>query len=174
MEDERREYGSRPHRWVRLHDGSEHELAKPGSRLLARILDSVVLIVAVIIISVVFSIQLLPSDITNDSTANQADAFLLTIFLLIAGLAYEVSLTAVRGQTLGKQIMSVKVVSITDGSVPGWGKSTGRWVIPAGLPLIPLIGGLIGLIGYLALLWDQNRQTWYDRVAGTVVVKVPR
>ena len=29
-------------------------------------------------------------------------------------------------------------------------------------------------LGFLWMLWDPERQTWHDRVAGTYVVKVPR
>ncbi len=171
-ENAHRQFGPMPRR-VRLLDGSEHELAKPGARLIARILDQIMISIAAAVVLLFFG-GAVSNDIADDSAGTGLFVFSPVFVLSILGLLiYEVSLTAIRGQTLGKQIMSIKVVSITDGLVPGWGKSFGRWVIPAVLAFIPVIG-LVGLVGYLALLWDRNRQTWYDKAAGTAVIKVPR
>ena len=36
--------------------------------------------------------------------------------------------------------------------------------------LMKLISGAVLLIGYLWMLWDPEKQTWHDKVAGTYVV----
>ncbi|MEC8486226.1 MAG: RDD family protein, partial [Actinomycetota bacterium] len=35
-----------------------------------------------------------------------------------------------------------------------------------------VISGQILYLGYLWMIWDKDRQTWHDKVAGTIVVKV--
>ena len=159
MSDDFRDYDPKPKTIVRLRDGTQLPLATPGARLVARIVDGILIGVAGAIVLAAASVDL---------TA----AFALAVITLFIGLFYEVSLIAVRGQTLGKQILGIKVVTVDDGSLPGWGKSVGRWIIPSVLPIFPGIGSIAALVGYLALLWNVNRQTWYDRAAGTVVIRL--
>ena len=93
---------------------------------------------------------------------------LFTILLLI----YEPTLIALKGQTLGKMAMRIMVVRAEDGDVPGWGKAIGRWILPGILGLIPVAGGLLVLLVYLSLLWDDRRQGWHDKMGTTVVIDV--
>ena len=69
------------------------------------------------------------------------------------------------GQTWGRRIVGNKVVRVDNGDVPGIGRALGRelfgWIISAN----------ILYLGYLWMIWDKDRQTWHDKVAGTVVVR---
>lgn len=89
------------------------------------------------------------------------------VFLFVA----EIPLTAIEGQTVGKRIANTKVVCIDDGTCPGWGRSLARWVVLY-VPLsVPIIGLLLFLLMVVSPLFYPDRRGWYDRVAGTIVVR---
>ena len=95
------------------------------------------------------------------------------IFLLLplVGTLYEVPLIAVRGQTLGKRALQVKVVRLDNGLAPGWRKSIGRTIIPMAAALIPLAGWIGALLVYSSLLWNDRRQGLHDRAVKTLVIR---
>ncbi|MGA0886204.1 MAG: RDD family protein [Ilumatobacteraceae bacterium] len=70
------------------------------------------------------------------------------------------------GQTWGRKIVGIKVVRVSDGLPPGFWRALGRELFGN------IISGQIFYLGYLWMIWDKDRQTWHDKVAGTVVVKV--
>lgn len=85
-------------------------------------------------------------------------------FLLL--LAYHIAFWAWRGTTLGGIILNLRVV-----------RTDGAEVKPADA----IVRGLSGIfsiaalgIGVLWMLQDPERQMWHDKIAGTLVVKVPR
>lgn len=155
--------------------GQQLELASAGARLGARIIDFVIMVVvsAVLIIIGLSALFGISDDSATDEELTIGWAFFLGTWALIGlvGVLYEVVMIATRGQTLGKMMTSVKVVRADNGLVPGWGKSIGRWIIPAVLALIPVVGPLLSLLVYLSLLWDSARQGWHDKAAGTFVIK---
>lgn len=69
------------------------------------------------------------------------------------------------GQTWGRKIANVKVVRADNGQPPGLGKAIGRQLFAG------FISANICYLGYLWMLWDEKKQTWHDKVAGTVVVR---
>ena len=139
--------------WVELRNGSLLKLASRSRRLIARLLDLGVFYIAV---STIFLVTPFGED----------ELGLLPALLLFGWPVYEVALTTIRGQTVGKQIMSIKVVSVTHGLFPTWGRSCARWVSFGVLSYLPLVG----LLNFMSLLWTKNRQTWHDKIGGTVVV----
>lgn len=78
----------------------------------------------------------------------------LVYFVLLEGGA--------RGQTLGKRGVGITVTDAESGHAIGHGRATVRYLtrILSALPLF---------LGYLWMLWDPRRQTWHDKLAGTVV-----
>lgn len=140
------------------------------TRLLARIIDAVILGVAFGIVSAIGIGGL--SAVGSDGTASvfAVGAFLTTMVILgVIGLAYEVVLIALRGATLGKQVMGIKVVQ-TNGSIPGWGPSLIRW----GVPFVgSFLCGIGQLVVYLSPFFaDQTgrQRGWHDQAANTIVV----
>ena len=129
-----------------LGTGETAELATPGLRLGARLIDIVIGIVIGFIVGLVDPI-LLP---------------------LLAGAAYEIFFVALKGQTPGKMAVSIKVVRADNGDLPGFGPAAGRWVIPT-VGYVLLI--LPGLLVHASLLWDDRRQGWHDKAVKTLVVK---
>ncbi len=154
-----------------LGTGETVRLASIGARIGARVLDAIIMIVGIIVLLVigVASAMGLSGD-DDDSTV--AATLGLAVVALIVGVLYEVSMIALKGQTLGKMATSIKVVRADNGMIPGWGKSVGRWAVPALPNLIPGIGGLISLLVYVSLTFDKaRRQGWHDKAASTLVIK---
>ena len=70
-----------------------------------------------------------------------------------------------RGHTIGKRIMRIKVVKL-DGSPLNLFESFGRYGgYTAGIAT--------GLLGFLQIFWDPNRQTIQDKIAETLVLYRP-
>jgi uncharacterized RDD family membrane protein YckC len=104
----------------------------------------------------------------------------------IYGLAYTVSIIIVgqllflsvngrflykNGQTIGKKILEIKIVDI-ENNLPKLYRSYGlRYFIPALFPLIPFLGGLLGLADIL-FIFRKDRRCIHDHIAGTKVISV--
>ena len=97
--------------------------------------------------------------------------FGLALTVLVITLLYEVTMIALRGQTVGKMMVGIRVVRADDGDIPDWGKSIGRWLVLVLPGLIPVGGLLLTLLVYLSPTFDDRRQGWHDKAAATVVVR---
>jgi uncharacterized RDD family membrane protein YckC len=93
------------------------------------------------------------------------------LFLLLgylAGLSIFIWNTVLRqgrtGQSIGKAQVSVRLIRETDGQPVGPGMAFVR-------QLAHIIDGIPCYIGYLWPLWDKKRQTFADKICGTVVVR---
>jgi len=101
-----------------------------------------------------------------------ANGFLAAIFpahFFVAPLlavAYFTFMWSYRGSTVGGIVFNLKVVRI-DG--------TG---LTRPVALVRALGSVLSMmvffLGFFCILWDDERQAWHDRIAGTVVVRVPR
>lgn len=95
-----------------------------------------------------------------------AVAVLLWIVGGAATLTYIGILEGKRGQTWGKRALGIRTVDLRMGQPIGPARAIGRYLArflssqPCGLCL-----------GYFWMLWDNQRQTWHDKIVGTVVVK---
>lgn len=69
------------------------------------------------------------------------------------------------GQTMGRKIMGIRVVDQFTEQPIGFGRALGRTVFAN------IISGSFFYLGYLWMLWDADRQTWHDKVVGSVVVR---
>jgi uncharacterized RDD family membrane protein YckC len=85
-------------------------------------------------------------------------------FLL--GCLLYLTLCEARGQTLGKRMFGVRVVKADGGRFVTYPQALVR-VLSFVLTSIPLG------VGQVAMLWDQQRRSWSDHIAGTRVVRVP-
>lgn len=128
------------------------ELAHWGLRFVATLIDLVPFLVLYLI-----SIPLL-----------RGDAAAVGWVLLLAALAwllYMAYLTGARGQSIGKKVMNIKVVKELDGQVIGGGLGIARY-------FIHIVDSLPCYLGYLWPLWDQKKQTFTDKIMGTLAIKV--
>lgn len=100
--------------------------------------------------------------LTSDSEGIHG-LFLLTLLLFIV-IFYFGHLEGRRGGTPGKRIAKLKVVDATTGAPIGMGRAIGRWIMRFA-SAIPL------WLGYFWMLWDDDSQTWHDKVVRSRVVR---
>ena len=85
---------------------------------------------------------------------------------LLVALAYFAGMWTWKGTTVGGVVLNLKVVRLDNG--------------PMTFP-VALVRGLgaalsmaVLFLGFLWIAWDDEKQGWHDRIAGTVVVRMPR
>jgi uncharacterized RDD family membrane protein YckC len=67
------------------------------------------------------------------------------------------------GQTVGKRALGIRVVDLDGGGPIGYMRALFRW-------LGRILSTIVFLLGYFWMLWDPEKQTWHDKIAGSVVV----
>ena len=87
-------------------------------------------------------------------------------FLLVALAGYGALMWKLKSTTVGGIIFNLRVVR-TDARDIEWETAIVR-ALSCFLSLVP--AGL----GFFWMLFDSNRQTWHDKIAGTIVVRVPK
>lgn len=80
----------------------------------------------------------------------------------LLGIAYVWYFTS-QGQTIGQQVMGLRIIDEA-GNPPGPGRAIIR-VLASILSTIPIF------LGYFWALWQPERRTWHDILAGTWVIK---
>lgn len=140
-------------------------LATPMRRLAGFLVDT-------LLYAALLLVLLIPGDrlATVTDGAEAVSAEILVIYVVLVGV-YQVVLTAVRGQTVGKMVVRTKVIDPETGRIPSWQSSFIRWGAPAALSTIPYVGFLtVGM--YAWLVWDARQQGLHDKAARTLVVNV--
>ncbi|MGK5442113.1 RDD family protein [Micromonospora sp. URMC 105] len=163
-------------------------LASFGDRLLAVLIDGLVIMAASMVVVlpavIVFFIAVMPdlTATTTDGSYVEPDPFadfLLPflaleagIFLFVIGLTYlfHVEMMFKTGQTIGKRVMKLRVVPLDPAGTLDRKAAAKRWLAhQVGGSFIPGFSYLDGLWQ----LWDKPwQQCLHDKFASTVVVKV--
>ena len=90
--------------------------------------------------------------------------------LMAAGLAfgiyYNIFLLGRTGQTLGNRAVGIKVVDKMNGQPIGPARAFIRLLVGS------IASGLLCGLGYWWMLWDEEKQTWQDKVANSYVITV--
>jgi len=87
------------------------------------------------------------------------------VFTIFVYWLYHWLFIGLKGQTLGKMALGIKVVDAS-GSMPGLGCAALR-EIPG------KIASYIAIyLGFLWIIWDGQKQGWHDKIANTYVVNV--
>lgn len=145
---------------------SETETPGLGKRLLARVLDAVIIGIPA---SALLAIMGLPAPTIG---LGGTSAWLESAVTAGLWFAYYVAFEAVTGATVAKRIMNLKVVSATGGSAALTGAAMrNSWIL---FGLIPVVGGILLLV---AVVWiaasigrgEQNTGV-HDRISGTAVI----
>ncbi len=132
-----------------------------GRRFLAYFLDGIIL--NLVTLCVIFGVILGGGAIAGQNKdAASAITILAQCLGFLIGVAYFVGFWATTGQTLGKMAMGIKVIS-TDGSPVSRGKAFLRY-------LGYIVSGLVLSLGFIWAAFDEKRQGWHDKIAGTYVV----
>ena len=90
---------------------------------------------------------------------------LINLIGLVAAVYMFCHWTGSQGATPLRRTIGVLIIDETDGTYIGTRRAFTRWVVS-------IISGLALLIGYISMLWNPRKQTWHDRAAKTVVVKM--
>jgi uncharacterized RDD family membrane protein YckC len=91
----------------------------------------------------------------------------LGILLFLAAFAwvfYNRYLEGTTGQSVGKKTAGTRLVREQDGQLVGAGLAIGRM-------FVHIVDGLPCYLGYLWPLWDAQKQTFADKIMGTLVIK---
>ena len=132
-----------------------------GRRLVAYLIDGFALGVAQFALQFCAIAFASTSRVAEDTSS--AFGLLLTCVSLLISVGYFVGFWATTGQTPGKMVMGIKVIS-TDGQPVSWGKAILRYI---GY----IINGLALSLGFIWAAFDPKRQGWHDKIAGTYVVR---
>jgi uncharacterized RDD family membrane protein YckC len=116
--------------------------------------------------------EMLPAGVVMSSPGRRLGAEILDIVLMIVllGIGWLIWLifTSKQGQSPGKKLLGMRVVSITSGSALSHGNTFLRDFFLKGF-----IGGATLGLAYLWLLWDPKRQALYDKLLTATVVDDP-
>jgi uncharacterized RDD family membrane protein YckC/cytoskeletal protein CcmA (bactofilin family) len=95
-----------------------------------------------------------------------AFAHLETPWIFLIALAYFAGMWTWKGTTIGGTVLGLKVIRL-DGQPLAFMVGLVR-ALAAGFSIIVLF------LGFLWIAWDPEKQGWHDRIAGTVVLRLPR
>jgi uncharacterized RDD family membrane protein YckC len=158
-----------------MYDPMQQQAAAPAYatfwlRFAAVLLDGLIL-------GIPLAIILFAAGIYRTSGVSVTRSILSSLISAVIYLLYEGLMLSFRnGQTLGKQIVKIRVVPKAGGTLTMQQAFT-RAGVKALLSVISSIRppytsflGIIGLLNYLSMLWDSDKQCWHDKAAGTIVV----
>jgi len=137
----------------------------------ARFLDGLIILafalIPAIVVGVIVHQAVYPSDQLFVSDQQAADAESAAtwagwgVYMLVLVTYFLVGWS--RGGTWGMRAVGLRLASTATGGAPGFGSALVRFIVQY-FSMIPLY------LGFLWMLWDDQKQTWHDKAAGTVVV----
>ena len=151
-------------------------LASRVRRLLAQIVDGLIgSLCCIPLLAAVPAATLLTAIQNQDTGALQAipgliagSAFTMLGFMIL--FCVQLVLLAIRGQTIGKLALSIRIVQFPNGERVGLVKSfLLRSCVIGLLGMIPYIGGVITLVDWCCI-FRADRRCLHDHLAGTMVV----
>lgn len=154
-------------------------LADSGRRILARVIDWLIIAVPLAIIGIPFNVYRRATNSDNfDATVNSLNGggqLAFQLLTIVAYVAYDtVMIVTQRGQTLGKKWMKLRVAMLNDGSTPPMSTSLVRALV-LWLPALICCACLWPLLLLILILVDKPyKQGLHDKAAKTVVVSVPQ
>ncbi|MFD3725974.1 RDD family protein [Streptomyces sp. NPDC058671] len=154
-------------------------LAESGKRIVARIIDWLIIAIPLAIIGIPFDIYSRATENGNDfgdtvNSLNGGSQLAFQLITIVAYVAYDTVMTARNGQTIGKKLMKLRVAMLNDGSTPPMSQSLLRAVV-LWLPALICCACLWPLLILILILVDKPyKQGLHDKAAKTVVVSVPR
>jgi uncharacterized RDD family membrane protein YckC len=86
--------------------------------------------------------------------------------ILLVALAYFAGMWAWKGTTIGGIVLKLKVERYDGGPV--------SFLVALVRALAAAFSAVVLFLGFFWIGWDPEKQGWHDKIAGTVVVRVPR
>lgn len=156
--------------------GGMPPLADTGKRVLARLVDWLVIAVPLALIGIPFGVYSRVSDESASlgdvwTSGNTGGQWLFQLLSIAAYVAYDTFMTAKRnGRTLGKRMTGLRVAVLDDGSVPSVSTALTRALV-LWLPTLICCACLWPLLLLVLILVDKPyKQGLHDKAAKTVVV----
>jgi uncharacterized RDD family membrane protein YckC len=113
-----------------------------------------------------FFVFLIPMMVVVGHIRNEAAHRVVTLLLLLSWLAYHVGLWTAKGTTIGGIVMGVKVVRL-DGRPLDYPVALIR-------ALASVLSAFVLGLGFFWAGFTREKQSWHDKIAGTVIVKAPK
>lgn len=154
---------------IRVHTAQnvtlEYEIASLGDRIVAAIIDYVILIAWAMLCAMLLVVPIISSGRTSGS--GFGPLAILVMFLAYAPLVFYNLVCEVffNGQSIGKKARNIKVMRL-DGTAPSIGDYLLRWL----LRIIDF--QFAGMVAIICIAATQRGQRLGDLAAGTTVVKV--
>ena len=151
------------------------ELADRGTRLVASIIDSLVMMLVItpviFLIGFVFSTAERGNPLINPTGSASIGIQLVSSLLgFIAFALVNGTFLARSGQTIGKKLMKIKILNSDFTPANLNTLLLKRYGIMVIIGAIPFVGGLISLVNVL-LIFRESRKCLHDDIASTIVVK---
>jgi uncharacterized RDD family membrane protein YckC len=137
-----------------------------GSRFAAYLVDILSLTALFLVADVMYTVV---------GPGSAGGVFLGTAVWVTAALSWLYQMTwrqGVRGQSWGKQLLRIHLVSAVDHRPPGGAVGIGRWLVRS-----CLASASAGIYTFVTALWplsDERMRTLDDKMSGTLVVRLPR
>lgn len=145
-------------------------LAGRGSRLGGAIIDGIIimLVVAPVVVSLGYWERIMAGEEAGVS------ALLIGVTGFAAFLVLNGYLLATYGQTIGKRLLGIRIVSVREQELlPLWKLISLRYLPQWVAGQIPVFGQIFGLVDPL-FIFRADRRCIHDLIAGTIVVRVDR
>ena len=128
-----------------------------GSRFLASIIDSVLVVMLTLpILYSIYGAEYFETDASFKGSSDFIISYILPVLVVILFWIY-------KSATPGKMLVSAKIVDAKTGTQPTPLQCITRYL---GYYVSMFALGL----GFLWILWDDKKQGWHDKMAGTVVI----
>jgi uncharacterized RDD family membrane protein YckC len=151
-------------------DTTAVEHADRGTRLGAAIIDGVISILVVVPMIVSIGTDFWTNPEAGLGDVSFGSGFFVTAALAIALIGYTIHLVHKNGQTIGKKLLTIKVVR-SDGSRASLARIFWLRNVVNALPgMIPVVGYIYNLVDHL-WIFGEKRQCVHDKIADTIVVK---
>lgn len=152
--------------------GSHFEYAHFGRRLVAKVIDIIILSMIGTAVNLALGAVLYGSIAGFGSSGSQVSMTMLILFQVMStlvnvglGLIYSVYFVRQYSATPGKMVLGLKLFR-ADGSPLSVGRIIGRF-------FAEWLSGMILLIGYIMAAFDDESRTLHDRICETRVMKSP-
>ncbi len=125
-------------------------------RAAATILDTILLLIVILPIAFLF--------VDTDSMMAGEGGAMAIILNYVAPALVVILFWVYKSATPGKMILKLRIVDADSGDKPSTAQFIGRY-FSYYLSTIPL------MLGFIWVAFDQRKQGWHDKLAGTVVIK---
>ncbi|MCF2527408.1 RDD family protein [Yinghuangia soli] len=132
--------------------GAPAQFASWGARVGATLIDS--------LIGLAISLPFLVAGMATESPALVYVGYIPSIGFYL----WQLHRQGTTGATIGKKYVGIRVVREADGQYTGFGMAFVRM-------LAHILDALPCYLGYLWPLWDEKKQTFADKICGTLVIR---